>query len=97
MADPRAAGLGVWRYLVRPGSGLCAEVLGAWAAAVGAPAVPRALPWTLRDGTLTLRVQSSTWAQDLSLRKDELLARLGAELADDRVRDLRFVVMPYPD
>jgi len=93
MADPKAAGLGVWRYLVRPGSGLSADVLSAWASAVGAPAVPKAMPWTLREGTLTVRVQSSSWAQDLSLRRDEILRRLAAELADERVHDLRFVVM----
>jgi len=82
---------------VRPGSGLDADVLAAWATAVGPDAVPRAAAWTLRDGTLTVRVQSSTWAQDLSLRRGEILRRLALELRADRVRDLRFVVMPQDD
>lgn len=95
MSEPTRAGLGVWQVLVRPGSGLDAEVLGAWAAAVGASAVPRASAWTLREGTLTVRVQSSTWAQDLSLQRDGLLRAMAERLGEGRVRDLRFVVMPH--
>ena len=97
MPEPKPAGLGVWSCLVRPGSGLDASVLAAWAAAVGAAAVPRALPWTLYDGLLTVHVQSSTWAQELSLRRTELIGRMASDLGAPRVQDLRFVVAPMDD
>jgi Dna[CI] antecedent DciA-like protein len=97
MSDPKPVASGVWRHLVRPGSGLDGDALSAWAASVGAAAVPRAVPWTLHDGLLTVRVPSSTWAQDLSLRRAELLRRLGAELGAERVRELRFVVVAEGD
>ena len=94
MPEPKTAGSGVWSLVVRPGSGLDAPVMAAWAAAVGAAVVPRACPWTLHDGLLTIHVQSSTWAQELSLRRTEILGRIGADLGAPRVQDLRFVVAP---
>ena len=94
MADPKPAGSGVWTYLVRPGSGLDGTALAAWASAAGAVAAGRALPWTLHDGLLTVRVASSTWAQELSLRRSELVERMAADLGPERVRELRFVVAP---
>jgi predicted nucleic acid-binding Zn ribbon protein len=80
--------------LVRPGSGLDGRALAVFAEAAGPAAAGRALPWTLHDGTMTVRVASSTWAAELSLRRGELISRLAAELGTDRVRDLRFVVAP---
>jgi predicted nucleic acid-binding Zn ribbon protein len=93
MAEPKPAGSGVWTYLVRPGSGLDGATLLAWASAVGEAAAGRALPWTLREGVLTVRVASSAWLQELSLRRAEILTRL-AEADGQRVRELRFVVSP---
>lgn len=71
-----------------------APVMAAWAAAVGAAVVPRAYPWTLHDGLLTVHVESSTWAQELSLRRTEILGRIAADLGTTRVRELRLVVAP---
>ena len=94
MPDPKPAGSGVWSLVVRPGSGLDAALMAAWAAAVGAAVVPRACPWAFHDGLLTVHVQSSTWAQELSLRKSEILGRIGLDLGAPRVQELRFVVAP---
>jgi len=47
-----------------------------WREAVGARIAERALPLSLEDGTLVLRVPTSVWANELSLLADEVFARL---------------------
>jgi Dna[CI] antecedent, DciA len=49
---------------------------GAWKEAVGAKIASRAAPLSLQSGTLTVRVTTSAWAQELSLLESDLRARL---------------------
>jgi hypothetical protein len=65
-----------------------------WRDAVGARIAERALPITLENEVLLLRVPTSVWANELSLLSDEVCARLR-----DRgvvARELRFRVGPLP-
>ncbi len=41
-------------------------------------------------GVLVVRVKSSTWRNELSLRKGELIEALNKALGDDIVKDIRF-------
>jgi predicted nucleic acid-binding Zn ribbon protein len=44
------------------------------------------------DGdTLVVRVHQAAWRQQLTYFREELLAKLKAELGDDSVEDIRFV------
>jgi hypothetical protein len=61
-----------------------------WQRAVGERLARKAHPDRLSDGVLTVRVPSSTWAQELSLLSEVVLERLGA--AGHRVQKLRFQV-----
>ncbi len=61
-----------------------------WEHAVGAEIAAHCRPVSLRDGTLEASVDSSVWAQQLQLRKPEILAALRAELGDQAPDDLRF-------
>jgi hypothetical protein len=81
-----------------PDAGQLAAVTQAWAAAVG-PAVARsAWPQRIsRDGTLHVATTSSTWAQELSLLQDDVLATLGTALGDDAPTTIRFAVGLVPE
>lgn len=63
-----------------------------WRRAVGDRIAQKALPERLVDETLTVRVPSSTWAQELSLLSHTVLSRL--KEAGHRVERLRFHVVP---
>jgi hypothetical protein len=64
--------------------------LGAWRRAVGVRLAQKTLPERLEDGVLTVRVPSSTWAQELSLLSHVVLERLQA--AGHGVQRMRFRV-----
>ena len=58
-----------------------------WKDVVGLRLAQRTRPMSLHDGTLTVKVSSSIWAQELSFLQDTLLHRLNARgLATRRLR-----------
>lgn len=61
-----------------------------WQRAVGERLAVKTYPERIADGVLTVRVPSSTWAQELSLLSEVVLQRLVA--AGHRVARLRFHV-----
>jgi len=61
-----------------------------WQRAVGERLAQKTYPERMQEGLLTVRVPSSTWAQELSLLSDVVLERLRA--AGHRVQKLRFHV-----
>jgi hypothetical protein len=61
-----------------------------WRRAVGERLAQKTHPERISEGVLTVRVPSSTWAQELSLLSEVVLERLGA--AGHRVQRLRFHV-----
>jgi predicted nucleic acid-binding Zn ribbon protein len=63
----------------------------AWREAVGEGIAAAAEPVAERDGVLTIRCESATWAQELSLMQDELLRRLSDRLDNSAPRALRFL------
>ncbi len=81
-----------------PDAGQLAAVTRVWEKAVG-PAVARAA-WPqriARDGTLHVATTSATWANELSLLQEEVVAKLAAELGDDAPSTLRFAVGLIPE
>jgi predicted nucleic acid-binding Zn ribbon protein len=61
-----------------------------WQRALGPRLAQKTLPERLAEGVLTVRVPSSTWAQELSLLSDVVAERLRA--AGHSVQRLRFQV-----
>ncbi len=61
-----------------------------WTALVGADMARRARPHALANGCLTIIVDNSPWLHELTLRTDELTARLSAEFPV--IRSLRFTL-----
>jgi predicted nucleic acid-binding Zn ribbon protein len=81
-----------------PDAGQLAAVTRVWEKAVG-PAVARAA-WPqriARDGTLLVATISATWANELSLLREEVAAKLTAALGDEAPSSLRFAVGLVPE
>jgi predicted nucleic acid-binding Zn ribbon protein len=87
---PRPASLALRAALERgtPRTDLAAAQT-VWAEAVGEAIAAAAEPVAERDGVLTIRCQSATWAQELSLMEGELLKRLAERLAERSPKALK--------
>lgn len=62
----------------------------AWPEVVGAAAGRRSVPQALVNGALVVHVDNSPWLQELTLRADELAARLARRFPG--VRSIRFAL-----
>jgi predicted nucleic acid-binding Zn ribbon protein len=67
-----------------------ANFAAAWQAAVGPALAKYTHPGRLRRGVLEVIVANSMTVQELTFQKQEVLAKLQADLPDARIRDLRF-------
>ena len=64
-----------------------------WAEIVGEEIAKRTKPDQIRGGVLVIRVNNSIWAQELSMRKEVILARLQSFAPEAGiVRDIQFLV-----
>ena len=61
-----------------------------WEEAVGSHIASKAIPVAFRDGTLTVRVSSSAWMQQLSLMKRDIIGQLNDAIGYPLVNDLFF-------
>jgi predicted nucleic acid-binding Zn ribbon protein len=100
-SEPKTVGAvlpGVLRDLGLGEAALGVRLAEAWAQLAGADAAAHSWPAGLRGGVLEVEVDSSVWAQQLQLRRPELLRALRAFLAEDAtpstppLRDLRLRV-----
>lgn len=81
-----------------PDAGMLAEVTQAWPAAVGDPIARAAWPHRIaRDGTLLVATSSATWAFELGLLGEEILAKLAAAVGPNPPRAIRFSPGPIPE
>ena len=69
-----------------------AAVQGAWREAAGDGIATHARPVSERDGVVTVACDAATWAQELDLLRDDLVAGLRERLGDDAPTRFRFVV-----
>lgn len=71
------------------------KILKDWGAVVGAALAERSHPDRYDHGTVWVAVESSTWAQELRMRKDTILSRLTEKAGDPALfQDVRFGVRP---
>jgi predicted nucleic acid-binding Zn ribbon protein len=76
---------------------LLAAVQSAWASAVGEAIAREAAPVSERDGVVTVACGSATWAQELDLLRDRILAQVRAELPEPgTLAGLRFTASGNP-
>lgn len=98
-AEPVAAADVVRRFRRRegaPGAGPAGAAAEAWPRVVGAAVAAHSAPVRRsRAGVLTVACSSAAWAQELSLRREELTRRLAAECPGAEVAGLRFAVADH--
>lgn len=71
------------------------KLLKEWDTVVGAALAERSHPDRYDHGTVWVAVESSTWAQELRMRKDMILSRLRDKAGDPALfQDVRFGVRP---
>jgi len=59
-----------------------------WQTAVGPQIAARARPAAIRNGVLTVVVESAPWLQQLNFLKSEILSKLNAALGEQLVKDI---------
>ena len=69
---------------------LLAAVQSEWERVCGAAIAAESQPVAEREGVITVACRSATWAQELDLMQESLLARLNAAFSERRVEGLRF-------
>jgi predicted nucleic acid-binding Zn ribbon protein len=68
----------------------------AWPGIVGPLLAGKTSPVKLRNRVLTVLVHNHAWAQELQLRKPDLLERINGILEGGKATDIRFAVGPLP-
>jgi hypothetical protein len=67
-----------------------AKLRSKWATAVGGKIAQHAQPQMIRDGRLTLTVDSPAWMSQLNMLSPEIIEKINAVLDDGAVRELKF-------
>lgn len=92
--DPQPVGITAGRLAAelgwRPGL-VEGDLRGRWAEIIGAEIAEHCRPDTFDGGLLTLRATSTAWAANLTLLTPQLLRRLGEELGEGVVVEVRVV------
>ena len=66
-----------------------ARVQEVWERTVGPAIAASAHPSAERDGVLSVTCEAAVWAQEIDLMAGDLIPRLNAALAGERIRELR--------
>ena len=64
------------------------DVAAAWDGAVGKNAAAHSRPRSLKDSRLIVNVDGSSWLYELTVRKKEILGKLGAELKNKKIKEI---------
>jgi len=66
------------------------EAVRIWREVVGERIAEVATPTKIVNGVLIVKVEKSTWRNELSLLKREIIGKLNAALKEEVVRDIKF-------
>ena len=64
----------------------------AWKSIVGERAASHSRPSTIRNGVLTVQIESSVWMQELDFQKRSILKGLKKRFGKDRISEIRFKI-----
>ena len=67
-----------------------AELIGAWASLVGEPTAEKSRPIGIEDGLLTVQCDSTAWATQLRIMRNELLAAIAQRYPRAGIQSIRF-------
>jgi predicted nucleic acid-binding Zn ribbon protein len=66
------------------------EAVRVWQDVVGEKIASVATPTKIINGTLIVKVEKSTWRNELSLLKREIIIKINSALGEEVVKDIRF-------
>ena len=67
------------------------QALALWPTAVGKQIADNTTAQDVKHGTLVVRAMSPAWAQELQLKKKEILSTLNSCLGKKTIKDIRFI------
>ena len=67
------------------------QALALWPTAVGKQIADNTTAQDVKHGTLIVRAKSPAWAQELQLKKKEILSTLNSALGKRTIKDIRFI------
>lgn len=70
------------------------RIINFWADVVGEEIAQHSQPTKIQDQTLFLRVKSNVWANELNLRKGELIQKFNLKAGEEMISDILFKVQP---
>jgi predicted nucleic acid-binding Zn ribbon protein len=63
-----------------------------WDKAVGKTIAKHSKPFSIKKGTLFVRVESSVWSNELSLLKKKIINKLNKMIGDESIKDIVFKI-----
>ncbi|MCX7983875.1 MAG: DUF721 domain-containing protein [Bacteroidetes bacterium] len=66
------------------------EAISRWEECVGARIAAEAVPERITKGILIVRVRSSVWRNELTVRKKEIITKVNTTLGKQVVKDIKF-------
>ncbi len=70
------------------------HIINCWAEVMGEEIAQHSQPIKIHDQTLFLRVKSNVWANELNLRKGELIQKFNLKAGEEMISDILFKVQP---
>lgn len=70
------------------------QAINYWEEVVGEEIAQHSQPIKIQDQTLFLRVKSNVWANELNLRKGELIQKINLKTGEEIISDILFKVQP---
>lgn len=70
------------------------QAINCWEEVVGEEIAQHSQPIKIQDQTLLLRVKSNVWANELNLRKGELIQKINLKAGEEIISNILFKVQP---
>jgi len=70
------------------------EIINCWSEVVGKEIAQHSQPIKIQDQTLFLRVKSNVWANELNLRKGEVIQKFNLKAGEEMISNILFKVQP---
>jgi len=67
------------------------QALNLWPEVVGSSIARNTKPEKVEHGVLYIKTKSSTWRQELQLRKRDIIEQLNAAVEHSAIKDIRFI------
>ena len=67
------------------------DAIDVWSVAVGRVISEKTEPILIEKGVISIKVENSSWRQELQLQKDDIIKKVNSQLNKKTIKDIRFV------